>query len=227
MNLKGKLIIIEAGDGSGKATQTARLQERLAAAGQPARRVEYPNYASPSSALIKMYLNGEFGSDPQAVNPYAASAFYAVDRYASYKKEWADFYEKGGIVIADRYTTSNMVHQAAKIADPREKDNFLNWLWDFEFVKCGLPVPDCVIFLNMPPEYARRLIDKRSAASGGSGQQDIHERNSQYLTDCYQNALLAAEKYQWRQVDCVAGQELKTIEEIHEEVFRIVRQVIF
>ncbi|MGL5513007.1 MAG: dTMP kinase, partial [Sporomusa sp.] len=149
--MQGKLIVIEGTDGSGKATQSKQLVDRLKAEGVLVRKVDYPNYQSQSSALVKMYLNGEFGNRPENLNAYAASAFYAVDRIASYKKEWEEFYLHGGIVIADRYTTSNMIHQAVKITDVGEKKTYLDWLVDFEFTKCGLPVPDTVIFLAMPP----------------------------------------------------------------------------
>ena len=220
--MTGKLIIIEAGDGSGKATQTARLRERLEREGHAVRQVEYPNYQSPSSALIKMYLGGEFGSDPEAVNPYAASAFYAVDRYASFKKDWEAFYRGGGVIIADRYTTSNMVHQAVKFEDPEEKERFLEWLEDFEFAKCGLPAPDGVIFLDVPPEFTRSLIEKRAQETGAPP--DIHEKNQDYLAACHRNALRVAEKYRWFRVACVAEGRLRSIEEIHEDIYRQVQR---
>jgi len=223
--VKGKLIIIEAGDGSGKATQAARLSERLAAEGYRVRQVSYPNYQSNSSALVKMYLSGEFGSRPEDVNPYAASAFYTVDRYASYKKDWEKFYQSGGIVIADRYTTSNMVHQAVKLSDPAERRCFLDWLWDFEFVKCGLPVPDCVIFLDMPPAYSRRLLADRPGKHG-ERDKDIHERNQQYLEDCYANACAIAQYYHWHRVSCVSEGRIKTVDEIHKAIYEIVKPVV-
>jgi len=223
--VRGKLIIIEAGDGSGKATQAGRLYERLEAEGRHVRKVEYPNYQSASSALIKMYLGGEFGSDPDAVNPFAASAFYAVDRYASFKKEWEAFYNEGGIVIADRYTTSNMVHQAVKIADQTERENYLDWLWDLEFVKFGLPVPDCVFFLDMPPAFSRQLLQGRPNKSQEVSQ-DIHERDQEYLTRCYHNARSVAVKYGWHMIPCVRKNVLRDVASIHEDIFRIVRSVI-
>lgn len=222
--MTGKLIIIEAGDGCGKATQTEWLVKRLAAAGHQVRKIEFPNYQSPSSALIKMYLNGDFGTTAEAVNPYAASAFYAVDRYASYKQDWQEFYQQGGIVVCDRYTTSNMVHQAVKIADPSERQAYLDWLWDFEFVKFCLPVPDAVVFLDMPPAYSRRLIRERALSTGTAV--DIHERDDDYLARCYASYCEIADRYQWQTVPCVAGDRLKSIEEIHEAVYQIAAAVI-
>nr|WP_092070575.1 deoxynucleoside kinase [Dendrosporobacter quercicolus]NSL48300.1 deoxynucleoside kinase [Dendrosporobacter quercicolus DSM 1736]SDM12254.1 dTMP kinase [Dendrosporobacter quercicolus] len=222
--MTGKLIIIEAGDGCGKATQTEKLAARLQSEGENVRRIEFPDYQSPSSALIKMYLNGAFGHQPQAVNPYAASSFYAVDRYASFKRDWEKFYQQGGIVICDRYTTSNMVHQAVKIPAPDEREAYLNWLWDFEFVKFGLPVPDAVIFLDMPPEYSLRLIQNRARQAGNAV--DIHEANERYLADCYASYRQVAEKYHWRQVACVADGQLRSIDRIHADIYKIAAEVL-
>lgn len=148
--MKGKLFIIEGGDGSGKATQTRLLTEHLQRDGYDVKSVSYPDYDSDSSALVKMYLRGDFGSDADAVNPYAASAFFAVDRFASYQMKWKAFYEQGGIVIADRYTTSNMLYQMIKIDDPAQRRAYLAWLEDFEFRKMGLPAPDKVFLLDVP-----------------------------------------------------------------------------
>ena len=215
---KGKLIVIEAGDGSGKATQAAKLHDRLLAEGYRVKKVDYPDYQSDSSALIKMYLRGDFGSDPGAVNPYAASAFYAVDRIASYLAGWREFYLDGGIIIADRYTTSNMIHQAAKIEDAFERERYLDWLWDFEFFRCGLPVPDRVIFLDMPPEASQQLMKDRPNKAGTSDK-DIHERNADYLRRCYDISLEVAGRYNWNRIACCQHGSLRTIEEIHEEIY--------
>lgn len=219
--MKGKLIIIEAGDGSGKATQTEKLFQRLVYEKLKVKKIEFPNYASESSALVKMYLNGEFGTDPDTISPYIASSFYAVDRYASYKKEWEEFYLDGGIILADRYTTSNMVHQAAKIDGDLERNKFLDWLYDFEYNIFGLPVPDYVIYLDMPPEFSFELISRR-ANKAIDVSQDIHEADEQYLIKSYTNANRVANKYNWHKVSCVSNNSIKTIEEIHEEVYKLV-----
>lgn len=224
--MAGKLIVIEAGDGSGKATQAARLTDRLEKEGQAVRKVEFPQYQSPSSALIKMYLNGEFGADLHAVNPYAASAFYAVDRYASYKKDWEPFLQAGGTVICDRYTTSNMVHQAVKITEPQERDRYLEWLWDLEFVKFALPVPDLVVFLDMPPAISAALMQDRASKSGSEGP-DLHERDQEYLGRCHAAYGLLTERYGWRRISCVnADGALRSIDEIHADVYAVVRKVL-
>lgn len=225
--MKGKLFIIESGsDASGKATQTEKLYNRLTQEGYCVKKVEYPNYKSDSSALIKMYLNGEFGNNPKDVNPYVASTFYAVDRFASFKIEWQEFYEKGGIIIADRYTTSNMVHQAAKMNTTYEKEKFLDWLWEFEFMIYALPEPNKVLFLDMAPEYSEKLMEQRANKFTGTPEKDIHERNSEYLRSSYENALYVAEKYRWEKISCVEQDSLRSIEEIHEEIYNIVvRQI--
>lgn len=223
--MAGKLIILEAGDGSGKATQAAKLYQRLVSEQYAVKKVEYPNYQSQSAALIKMYLQGEFGNTPDAVNPYAASAFYAVDRFASYKTAWETFYQQGGIVICDRYTTSNMVHQAVKLDGQDARIDFLDWLWDFEFNKMGLPVPDGVIFLDMPPAYSRNLLENRYSKAGFSVQ-DIHERDQEYLETCYRCYRQIAQKYCWYTVDCVRDGILQSVEDIHEDVYRKVAVIL-
>lgn len=222
----GKLICIEAGDGSGKETQTKRLFQRLQEDNYNVRKVEYPNYGSESSSLIKMYLKGDFGSRPGDVSPYVASTFFAVDRYASFKKEWGQFYHDGGIVLADRYTTSNMVHQASKIDDKQECEEFLNWLWDYEFRLFGLPEPDCVIFLDMPAEYSIQLIQNRKNKITGKEEKDIHEKDSAYLKQAYHSSLWLAEKYGWHRISCVDGGEIRSIDDIHNEIYEIVRKIL-
>jgi dTMP kinase len=183
------------------------------------KKVEYPNYKSSSSALVKMYLNGEFGYKPEDVNAYAASTFYAVDRYASYMKEWKRYYENGGIVLADRYTTSNMVHQASKIEGELERNEYLDWLWDLEFVKLGLPVPGMVIFLDVPPVISNDLMSNRNNKITGGSKKDIHESDREYLRKTYVNACRIAEKYSWKRIECTEGSFLKSIEDIHNAIY--------
>jgi dTMP kinase len=223
---KGKLITIESGvDASGKATQAKRLYDRLLLEGYKVIQVSYPNYDSESSALVKMYLNGDFGKNPEDVNPYVASTFYAVDRYASYKREWEDFYINGGIVIADRYTTSNMVHQAAKISG-LDKDKFLDWIWNLEFEMYELPIPSCVIFLDMPPDISQELMKNRPNKITGDIKKDIHESNKQYLINSYNNAKYVAERYNWNKIYCTHKGKTRTIEDIHEDIYRSVLSVL-
>ena len=219
---KGKLIIIEAGDGSGKATQTQKLLEHLQADGKNVVKVEFPNYKSEAAAPLKQYLNGAYGENAGAVNAYAASTFFAIDRFASYNLDWKKAYENGAVILADRYTTSNMVHQAVKLTDETERNAFLDWLWDFEFVKMGLPVPDTVVFLDMDPEVSDRLIAER-AAHNANRKKDIHEKDKEYLHHCHDTYLELAEKYSWKKVKCSENGEPRSIEAIHADVYEAVK----
>ena len=218
--MKGKLFVIEGVDGSGKATQTDLLYQALQNEGKTVRKISFPNYDSPSSSLIKMYLNGEFGTDPQAVNAYATSVFFAVDRFASFRTDWHSFYEDGGIIIADRYVTSNFVHQAGKIEDVAEKERYIQWLSHLEYDLFGLPRPDCVIFLDMPPAYRLRLRQQRNTLKQGLTH-DIHEEDQGYLYQAYENATAIAQHQAWHVINCVADYEIRTIEEIHQEIMQI------
>ena len=222
---KGKLITIEAGDGSGKATQTKALYDRLLAEGYQVLKVEYPDYQSESSALVRMYLGGEFGQQAENVSAYGASAFFAVDRYASYLLKWRQAYESGWIILADRYTTSNMVHQAVKLKDYAEREEFLSWLWDFEFGRLQLPVPDRVIYLDMPPEISDRLINSR-AAKDSSRKKDIHEKDTSYLHHCHRAYNEVAEKYGWVKISCAQQGNLRTVQDIHEDVYQAVKEIL-
>jgi len=215
----GKLIVFEGTDGSGKSTQFDLLTKRLEREGQAFRRLRFPRYDQESSALIRMYLGGQFGSDPNAVNAYAASTFYAVDRYASYLQDWKDDYKAGMLFLADRYTTSNAVHQGGKM-DAEARAAYYDWLYDLEFGKMGLPKPDLVILMDMPIELTRQLMRKRESDTNTTA--DIHEQDLEYLAHCRDSALEAAKHYGWTVVSGAKNGELRTIEEIHEEVYRIV-----
>lgn len=216
---KGKVIVVEGCDGSGKATQTQKLYDRLISEGYKVRKVEYPNYESDSSALVKMYLKGCFGTKPEDVNPYVASTFYAVDRFASYKMEWQEFYLNGGIIIADRYSTANMIHQASKISNLEEREKFLDWVWEFEFKTFGLPIPDCVVFLDMPPEFSRELMLERANKITGDIDKDIHEKDFEYLMRSYNTSNEISKKYNWLKINCIFNNKVKTIDKIHNEIY--------
>lgn len=199
---KGLLIVIESGsDASFKETQTKILYDTLVEQGYKVEKISFPNYESPSSALVKMYLGGEFAKNPMDVDPKISSTFYAVDRYASYMTHWKKLLDEGYIIIADRYTTSNMVHQAGKL-DGEKKEEFLNWLYDYEYNLFKLPVPDKVIFLNMLPQVSQYFISKRENKIDGSNKKDIHESNKEYLNKCYNSSLDLVNKYNWNKVNC-------------------------
>lgn len=213
----GKLIVIEGTDGSGKSTQFKRLTERLERENYKFQKLVFPQYSEPSSALIRMYLGGEFGHSPSDVNAYAASAFYAVDRYASYKKVWGQWYENGGLILSDRYTTSNAVHQASK--EPAERQSeFLKWLYEFEYDKMGLPRPDLTIYLDVPTDFTEKMMRSREAATNTHA--DIHEQDLEYLATCRRTGKAAAAFYGWTVIECVRDGKMRSIEDIHEEIYR-------
>ncbi len=216
----GKLIVFEGTDGTGKSTQFSLLTKELDKSGLPFKRLQFPQYTEPSSALIRMYLNGEFGEDPDAVNAYAASTFYAVDRYASYKKVWQEYYDNGGLLLSDRYTTSNAVHQGSKMAEG-EREEFFGWLADLEYCRMGLPKPDLVILLDMPIELSEQLMRKREHDTNTHA--DIHEKDQEYLMRCREAARQAAAFYGWTVISCAKDGQLRSIEDIHEEIAARIR----
>ena len=213
----GKLIVIEGTDGSGKSTQFKLLTSRLEAENRAFQKLVFPQYAEPSSALIRMYLGGEFGTRPSDVNAYAASAFYAVDRYASFKKVWGQWYEDGGLIVSDRYTTSNAVHQASKEPVQKQRE-FLKWLYDFEYTKLGLPCPDLIIYLDVPTDFTEAMMRRREADTNTHA--DIHEQDLSYLATCRAAGKAAAEYYGWTVIQCVKDGVMRSIEDIHEEIYR-------
>lgn len=211
----GKLLIFEGLDGSGKGTQAQLLADTLARGGKEFRKVTFPDYASDSSALVRMYLSGRFGQRPDDVNAYAASSFYAVDRFASYKTIWGDFYRNGGLVISDRYTTSNAVHQCSKLP-PEQWDGFLAWLFDFEYCKIGIPKPDAVVYLAVDPAVSQKLMTERY--HGDESKKDIQEKDTEYLARSRKAAEYCAAKLGWRRIECTTGGTMRTKEDIHAEV---------
>lgn len=217
----GKLIVIEGLDGAGKSTQTALLMAALKDAGVGAHRLDFPCYESSGSALVRAYLAGEFGDSPDSVNCYAASSFYAADRYVSYINGWRADYLNGGLFVCNRYTGSNAVFQTPKL--PREQwDGFLQWLSDYEFVKLGIPAPDLTFFLDTTPQVCEKLLDKRY--EGDSTRLDIHEKDKAYQLRCREAARYCAQKLSWRTVMCDDGENLRTAEDIAAEIAGAVRE---
>ena len=216
--MKQVMLVIEGLDGSGKATQAQKLMERLEQLGKDAVKVSFPNYEDDSSALVKMYLSGALGQ-AEEVNAYAASLFYTVDRYATFRKSYEQFWKQGHCIVADRYTTSNMFHQCTK--EPRGNwDSYLSWLEDLEYEKVGLPRPTQVIYLDVEPEVSKALLSKRY--EGDESKKDIHEANFAYLLRCREAALYAAEKFGWKVIRCNNGSEMRSIEDISEEIWNTV-----
>lgn len=213
--MRGKLIVIDGLDGSGKSTQSERVAARLRSRGERVELISFPDYSEPSSALVKMYLAGEFSDSPDGVNAYAASTFYAVDRYASYKKFWEKQYRSGHTILATRYVSSNAIHQMGKL--PRDQwDAYLHWLDDFEYQKLCLPKPDRVIFLNMSRQVADRLIEGRYG--GDESRKDIHEKDRAYLQSCQETAKYAAKVQNWRVVLCDDGENPLPIDVVTERI---------
>ena len=219
----GKLIVIEGTDGSGKATQTGLLTDWLTKGGRTVRRLEFPRYSEESSALVRLYLNGSFGSRPEDVNAYAASTFFAVDRFASFKQDWGGYYFGGGLVVTDRYTTSNAVHQAPKLK-AEERTGYVEWLFDFEYRLMGLPEPDLVIYLDMPTEITEKMMLRRRENTGESS--DIHESDEGYLKRCREFALSTAENYGWHVISCAEQGAPRSVESIHEDIIKCVEPLL-
>ena len=215
----GKLIVLEGTDGSGKSTQFACLKSWLEEIHQEFKHIVFPRYSQESSALIRLYLGGAFGTKPSDVNGYAASAFFAVDRFASYKQDWGSYYEQGGLILSDRYTTSNAVHQGSK--EPEEnRAEFLKWLYEFEYDRLGLPRPDLVLYLDVPTEYTEQMMRTREAATNTSA--DIHEQDLSYLAACRTAGREAAKLFGWTVIQCVRDGKMRSIEDIHNEIRRYV-----
>ena len=219
----GKLIVIEGLDGSGKSTQLEMLFRKLSDSGKKCREVSFPNYNSKACEPVKMYLGAEFGNSPDSVNAYAASALYAVDRFASYKTDWGKAYLGDEIIVCGRYVTSNLIHQCSKLDKPLWTD-FADWLYDFEYSKMGLPKPDCVLFLNMPVEFSDKLL--KSRYNGDNSKRDIHEKDLNYQLKCREAATFAAAHGGWKVIDCVKDNELRDIDDISEEIFKTVSKIL-
>lgn len=213
--MAGRLVTIEGTDGSGKSTQFDLLCARLEARGVPFLMQRFPRYESESAALLKLYLGGHFGGDPSAVNAYAASSFFAADRFAAFHEGLRAYYDAGGLILCDRYTPSNAIHQASKLAEAAQLP-FCDWLFDYEYRRLGLPEPDLVLFLDMPETIAAELIRQRAEAAGSPP--DIHERDSGYLRRCREAALRIAGRYGFRTVTCADGGAPRAREEVARDI---------
>lgn len=222
----GKLIVLEGTDSSGKATQSEILYKNIQKKGYKVKKIDFPNYDSGSSIFVKNYLNGDYGRDAESVDPYIASTFYTLDRYETLMRGVKDFYNDGGILISDRYTTSSMIHQASKFDNQKDKDKYLDWLIDFEYNIFGLPRPDMVIFLDLPTKFSNKLITKRNNKIDGSSKKDIHESNKEYMEKSYQNAKYVADKYKWENIECYRGESMLSKDEIKGRIYSKVRKII-
>lgn len=221
------LICIEGSDASGKETQSKLLCEYFKSKGIPTQWISFPDYSSDSSILVKMYLNGCFGDSPDSVNPQAASILFACDRFASYNLNWKRAYLENHVIVADRYTTSNAVHQASKIDDELERNIFLDWLFHLEYKIFGIPKPDYIIFLNVPFDVSWELMKNRANKISGDTKKDIHESDVAYLKKVNRNALEIAGKLNWIQIDCVDKNNImKSVEQIQSEIVKAIDEKI-
>lgn len=221
--MSGKLIVFEGTDGSGKATQARMLGERLKRECVPFQEIDFPRYGNPFAEPARLYLEGALGKRPGDVSAYAASTLYAVDRYASYQQDWGAAYEAGKLILANRYTTSNAVHQASKLP-PAEREEFLNWLFDLEYRRLGLPEPDLVLYLDLPTELTERMMRHREDTTGSKA--DIHEQDEEYLRNCRMNARQVAKDLGWTVINCARDGRVRGVEDIHSEVWKRVKQYL-
>lgn len=216
-----KLIVMEGLDGCGKSTQTRLAEEYFKKNNIVYKKIKLPDYDSPSSSLVRMYLGGDFGKSACDVNAYAAGAFYAVDRFASYKLGWKEDYDSDTVILADRYATSNSLYQMEKL-DEQEWDDYLEWSADFEYNKIGIPRPDLVIYLDMPVEISQRLMSERY--DGDESKKDVHEADAVFLERCRRCALYAAHKQGWAVIPCSDGGEPLPVSEIHNSVIDFIKK---
>ncbi len=221
--MSGKLIVFEGTDGSGKATQAGMLGIKLKEQGVPFQEIDFPRYGNPFAEPARLYLDGALGKKPGDVSAYAASTLYAVDRYASYKQEWGAAYEAGMLILANRYTTSNAVHQASKLQSA-ERAEFLDWLFDLEYCRLGLPKPDLVLYLDLPTELSEQMLRRREHDTGVKA--DIHEQDDTYLRNCRMNARQIARDLGWTMVNCARDGQIRSVQDIHGEVWRSVKEYL-
>ncbi len=217
--MQGSLVVIEGLDGSGKSTQFEIVDKLLSEKNISHKSISFPDYDNPSSALVKMYLSGEFSKNAADVNAFAAASFYAVDRYASYKLYWEKAYKSGDLILASRYVTSNAIYQMVK-CEKSEWDSFLDWLFDYEYERLGLPRPDSVIFLDMPISVSQKLLSARY--DGDENKKDIHEVDVEFLKRCREAALYTAEKFNWSIIQCSDGENPFPKEKITSEIMKII-----
>ncbi len=220
--MSGKLVVLEGIDGSGKSTQYKKLKERLTDEKCIFETLVFPRYQNESSALVRLYLGGEFGKKPEDVNAFAASSFYSVDRYASFKTDWGKYYQDGGAVLSDRYTTSNAVHQGGKLSRV-EREAYFDWLYDFEFGKLGLPKPTKVLYLSIDAEVSLKHMREREKETNTTA--DIHETAADYLRQCTEAGLHACEYFGWTKIDCLADNKMRSIEDIHQDIYKNVIEI--
>ena len=219
----GLFIDLEGLDGCGKTTQTELLCKRFEKENIKYKKIKLPDYESDSSILVRKYLNGDFGKNANDVNAFAASVLFAADRFASYTEKWKDDYLNGTLIFSDRYTPANALYQMTKL-NPEEWDEYLEWLFDFEYNKIGIPEPTMVVFLDMPVEVSQKLMTSRY--NGDETKKDVHECNVEFLHKCRESALYACKKYGWKVISCAENGEVLSIEEINDKIYNEVKAIL-
>lgn len=222
-----KIFVIEGTDGSGKQTQTQKIYERLLKENRKVFKTSFPNYDSQSSGPVKEYLSGNISKNPDDISAKAASMFYAVDRYITYKENIEKYYlDNETIILFDRYVSSNLLHQGGKILkltnDYSKLDEFANWISEREFKDLALPEPTQVFFLYVPVEYTLKLMKERANKFTHDSKKDIHEMDTEHLKNAAKSGLYLAKKLGWYIVDCVKDGKLRTIEDIHNEIYNVI-----
>lgn len=217
--MKNGLIVIEGLDGGGKTTQLELLKKVYL----EFRYITFPNYNSPSGEIVTSYLKGEYREEDNSVSAYTASCFYAVDRYTSYKTDWENDIKSGKTIVSARYVSSNAMYQMTKL--PKEKwDDYLNWLYDMEYNKFGMPKPLGTVFLDMPTEVSRKLLLKR--CGGDEKKLDIHESNLKFMNDCRSAAEYVAKKEEWIMIACSENGEPLPIDIIHQTIIKKIKEIL-
>ena len=219
----GLFIDLEGLDGCGKTTQTELLCKRFEKENIKYKKIKLPDYESDSSILVRKYLNGDFGKNANDVNAFAASVLFTADRFASYTEKWKENYLNGTLIFSDRYTPANALYQMTKL-NPEEWDEYLEWLFDFEYNKIGIPEPTMVVFLDMPVEVSQKLMTSRY--NGDETKKDVHECNVEFLHKCRESALYACKKYGWKVISCAENGEVLSIEEINDKIYNEVKAIL-
>ena len=219
----GLFIDLEGLDGCGKTTQTELLCRRFEKENIKYKKIKLPDYESDSSILVRKYLNGDFGKNANDVNAFAASVLFAADRFASYTEKWKNDYQNGTLIFSDRYTPANALYQMTKL-EPEDWDSYLEWLFDFEYNKIGIPEPTMVVFLDMPVEVSQKLMTSRY--NGDESKKDVHECNVEFLHKCRESALYACKKYGWKVISCAENGELLSIETINDKIYEAIKPIL-
>ena len=222
----GNLIVIEgSSDGVGKSVQYKLLIDRLLKDKEKVITTHhFPSYGTYQGRPVEEYLKGNYGKI-SSLSPYFVNSLYAQDRAITWITGLKQEYDKGNIIVLDRYTTSSLIYQSSVIDNPKEKENFINYVCDYEYHKIGIPIPDLVIFLHVPFKLSRTLKGKRTSNEGIKN--DIHERDYEYLKKAYDTSIEIAKKYNWNFIECSSNNKMRSPEEIHEDIYKLIKEKFY